>query len=201
VLVGAEVGGVEWMIGGFLATLALAFVLYGISSTRQTATVSISSTVLGAGWVGLGLGCILLLRALDHHGRLAALSVLLAVFAADTAALYVGKLIGRHKLAPALSPGKTWEGFVGGAAAAVAVVFFALYRSGFVDGWRSFVLGGVIALSSVMGDLFESALKRDMEVKDSGRLLLGHGGVLDRLDAILFAGAASFYVIRAFGAT
>ena len=156
--------------------------------------------VLGAGWVGAGISHILLLRGISEHGRLAAFALLLGVFLGDSAAYLVGSLVGRHKLAPVLSPGKTWEGFVAGAATTVFVVWISLYRTGFVDGWRSLVLGGAIALTAVAGDLFESALKRNMHVKDSGRLLAGHGGMLDRIDALLFAGAAAFYVILAFGA-
>ena len=84
-------------------------------------------------------------------------------------------------------------------AAVVLVPFFALYHQHFLDGARSLVLGGVIALAAPIGDLFESALKRDMDVKDSGRLLAAHGGMLDRLDALLFATVAAFYVFVAFG--
>ena len=137
------------------------------------------------------------LRDIAEHGRLAIYTVLLTVFAADTVAYFVGRLFGRHKLAPVLSPGKTWEGFVAGSAAAVFVAFICLYETGFVEGWRSLVLGGVIAVSSALGDLFESALKRDTGVKDSGRLLAAHGGMLDRLDSHLFAGMAAFYAILA----
>ena len=199
-LLGVQLGGVAWMLAGFLATLGLTFLLFLVSRTRTSATVAVGSTVLGAGWIGLGLGHLILLRGLPTHGQLAAFTVIIAVFAADTAAYFTGRLVGRHRMAPALSPGKTWEGFVAGTATAVFVAFVALYRTGFVDGWRSIVLGFVIALSAALGDLFESALKRDMHVKDSGRLLGGHGGMLDRIDALLFAGIASYYVIRAFGA-
>src|SRR2546427_435444 len=83
----------------------------GLGSTRQTATVAIASTILGAGWVGLGLGYLLLLRAIPVNGRLATVTVLVAVFAGDIAAFFAGRMVGRHKLAPMLSPGKTWEGF------------------------------------------------------------------------------------------
>ena len=160
-LLGAHLGGAEWMLGGFMVTLVLAFLLYGIAETRQTATVTVSSTVLGAAWIALGLGHVLLLRDVPEHGRLAVFTVLLAVFADDTAAYLVGRWLGRHKLAPALSPGKTWEGFVAGTIAAIAVAFFALYEQGVphdpgVDRAR---VG--VALSGAAGDLFESALKRD----------------------------------------
>ena len=121
------------MIGGFCSTLLLAFVLYGIAETRQSATVTMGTTVLGVAWIALGLGHLLLLRDIPDHGRLAVFTVLLAVFADDTAAYLVGRLIGRHKLAPSISPGKTWEGFVAGTIAAVAVTFFALYEQDFLS--------------------------------------------------------------------
>jgi phosphatidate cytidylyltransferase len=197
VLLGVQLGGIEWMLGGFLSTLAIAFVIQGLAGTRASATVALASTILGVAWVALGLGHILLLREIAERGRLAVFTVLLTVFAADTVAYFAGRLFGRHKLAPTLSPGKTWEGFVAGSAAAVFVAFICLYQTGFVDGWRSLVLGGVIAVSSALGDLFESALKRDMRVKDSGRLLAAHGGMLDRLDSHVFAAVASFYTILA----
>ena len=194
-LLGVQLGGITWMLGGFLATLGLAFGLFLVARTRTSATVAVSSTVLGTGWIGFGLAYLILLRGLETHGQLAAFTVIIAVFAADTAAYFTGRLVGRHRLAPTLSPGKTWEGFVAGTATAVFVSFVALYRTGFVDGWRSIALGFVIALAAAMGDLFESALKRDMQVKDSGSLLAGHGGMLDRVDALLFAGIASYYAI------
>ena len=196
-LLGAQLGGVEWMLAGFLLTFAAAFLLRGVADTRRSITVSIGTTVLGAGWIGLGLGHILLIRDLPEHGRLAAFTVLLTVFASDTAAYFAGKLFGRHRFAPTTSPGKTWEGFVVGTAVAVLVPFFALYDQDFLGVWRSLALGGAIAVAAPIGDLFESAVKRDMQVKDSGRLLAGHGGMLDRIDSQLFAGIAAFYAILA----
>jgi phosphatidate cytidylyltransferase len=196
-LVGAHLGGPEWMLGGFMLTLLLAFLLYGIAETRQPATVTMSVTVLGVAWIALGLAHLLLLRDVPEHGRLAVFTVLLAVFADDTVAYLVGRLVGRHKLAPALSPGKTWEGFVAGTAAAIAVAFFALYDQDFLTIPESIALGAAVALAGAAGDLFESALKRDLQVKDSGRLLGGHGGMLDRTDSLLFASVAAFYVVTA----
>jgi phosphatidate cytidylyltransferase len=197
-LLGAKLGGVVWMLGGFTSTLATAFLLNGIARTKASATAAISSTVLGVTWIGLGLGHVVMLREdLGKNGRLAALTVLLAVFASDTIAYFTGRLIGRHKLVPTLSPGKTWEGFVAGVVAAVFVAFVALYKQDFLSIAASIVLGLVVALAGVLGDLFESALKRDMQVKDTGSLLAGHGGVLDRIDSILFAAIASFYAILA----
>ena len=200
-LAGARVGGLDWMLAGFLAVFVLAFVFNAVAETRAPATVAVSATVLGVAWVGFGLGHLILLRDIPRHAQLVCFVVLLAVFAADTVAYFVGRLIGRHKLAPVLSPGKTWEGFVAGSAAAVFVTFVGLYqdRLHFIVVWQAVVLGIVIALSEAIGDLFESALKRDMQVKDTGRLLAGHGGVLDRIDSLLFAIPAAYYLVAGFG--
>jgi phosphatidate cytidylyltransferase len=196
-LLGEQLGGTIWMLGGFLTTLALAFLLKGISETRQSLTVAVATTVAGTAWVAFGLAFVLLLRAIPEHGRLAVFTVLLAVFAADTMAYLVGQLIGRHKLAPVLSPGKTWEGLVASTITALLVPFFALYHQDFLTIGESLVLGAVIAVAAPVGDLFESAVKRDLGVKDSGRLLAGHGGMLDRLDAPLFAAVAAYFTILA----
>ena len=199
-LVGARLGGLEWTVAGFLTTIVLAFLLHWIGATRQSATVAISSTVLGAAWIGFGLGHLLLLREIPEDGRLATFAVLLAVWAGDIGAFFAGRMIGRHKLAPMLSPGKTWEGFVFGTIATVFVAFVALYDQKYLSIGESLILGLVIAIAGPIGDLFESALKRDMQVKDSGRLLAAHGGVLDRIDSLLFVSVASYYLLRAFDA-
>lgn len=200
-ILGAELGGPEWALGGFLSTFALAFVLKGVSSTSQPTTVSVGATVLGAGWIGLGVAHVILIRAIPDDGRLACFTILLAVFAADTAAYFVGRLFGRHKLAPSVSPGKTWEGFVAGSAACLFVTWVALYETGYVPGWRSLALGAVIAVAGPLGDLFASGLKRDLQTKDFGRVLPGHGGILDRLDSVLFSAIAAYYFLVALGAT
>jgi len=199
VLYAVEVSGLLWAVGAILGTLALAFLLKGLGGTQGSPTVAVGTTVLGAMWIGLGLGCVLLLRDIPDFGFEVALAVVLAVFGDDTAAYAFGRLFGRHKLAPAISPGKTWEGFVAGTAAAVAVCFIALYqdRGVFLTIGEAVLLGLAVAVAAPLGDLFESMLKRDMGVKDSGRLLAGHGGMLDRIDAILFAFPAAYFVVAA----
>ena len=197
-LVGAERSGVGWMVGGLLATLPLAFLLKAISEARAAATAAVSSTLLGAVWVGGGLAFILLIRNLPEHGRLALFTLMIAVWAGDTFAYFGGRLLGRHKMAPATSPGKTWEGFVFGTVATVFVAFVALYKQHFLTIPQSIALGVVLAVAAPLGDLFESLLKRDAGVKDSGSLLGGHGGMLDRLDAFFFAAPAAFFLILAF---
>jgi phosphatidate cytidylyltransferase len=101
-------------------------------------------------------------------------------------------------MAPTTSPGKTWEGFAFGTIATVFVTFVALYKQDFLTIGESIVLGVVIAVAAPLGDLFESLLKRDAGVKDSGRLMGAHGGMLDRLDAFLFAAPAAYFAILAF---
>ena len=197
-LVGAQLSGVTWMLGGALTTIVLAFVLKVISEARAGATAAISSTVMGALWIGGGLSFLLLLRDRPTHGQLALYTVLIAVWAGDTFAYLGGRLIGRHKMAPSTSPGKTWEGFVFGTAATVFVAFVALYKQDFLSIPQSIVLGVVVAVAGPLGDLFESLLKRDAGVKDSGTVLGGHGGMLDRLDAFLFAAPAAYFTILAF---
>ena len=112
------------------------------------------------------------------------IEVLLLVWIADTAAYFVGRAWGRRKLAPSISPGKTWEGAWGGIAAAIA---YAMIGGTFLlgtAGWLSlFLVGVALAVISIVGDLFESAAKRQAGVKDSGALLPGHGGILDRVDS------------------
>jgi phosphatidate cytidylyltransferase len=197
-LVGAELSGIDWMVGGLLTTFVLAFVLKAISEAHQAATIAISGTVLGAVWIGAGLSFLILLREIPAHGRLAVVTVLVAVWAGDTFAYLGGRLLGRHKMAPRTSPGKTWEGFVFGTAATIFVAFVALYKQNFLTIPQSIVLGVVLALAAPLGDLFESLLKRDAGVKDSGTLLAGHGGMLDRLDAFLFAAPAAYFAVLAF---
>jgi len=197
-LVGAEMGGIGWMVGGLFTTFALAFLLKAISEARAASTIAISGTVMGAVWIGGGLAFLVLLRELPDHGRLATITVLLAVWAGDTFAYLGGRLIGRHKLAPTTSPGKTWEGLAVGTLATVFVAFVALYHQHFLTIGESIVLGFAIAIAAPLGDLFESLLKRDMDVKDTGTLLGGHGGMLDRIDALLFAAPAAYFTILAF---
>jgi phosphatidate cytidylyltransferase len=111
------------------------------------------------------------------------LLVLLLVWIADTAAYFVGRAWGKRKLAPGISPGKTWEGALGGA---VGALVYAIILGTFIEGllWVPYLLAAaLLAVLSIVGDLFESAAKRQAAVKDSGTLLPGHGGILDRIDS------------------
>jgi phosphatidate cytidylyltransferase len=198
-LLGLELGGFEWTVAGALGTLVVAFVLYGLSDIRTSATTSFGVTLLGVVWIGAGIASLLLVRDVPEHGFWALVAVLFTVFVCDTAAYFVGRAVGRHRMSPAISPNKTWEGLAGGLVAGVLAAFLILYRDRdeFLTIPEMLLFGAVVAVAGVLGDLFESAVKRDLQVKDSGSLLGGHGGVLDRVDALLWAGPAAYFTIVA----
>ncbi|MGH9297006.1 MAG: phosphatidate cytidylyltransferase, partial [Acidimicrobiales bacterium] len=121
-----------------------------------------------------------------------------ATVAYDVGGYLFGSLLGRHKLAPAISPNKTWEGLLGGSLAAFVV---AIAITSQMHPWnfdRAAALGILVALIAPVGDLAESMIKRDIHVKDMGNLLPAHGGLLDRVDALLFVLPATYYLVRLF---
>jgi phosphatidate cytidylyltransferase len=131
-------------------------------------------------------------------GRSWVFYALFCTFASDTAAYFIGRALGRHKMAPSISPGKTWEGAVGGVLGAIGISFAFLAPTpvslaGKLVPWQAIVLGGAVSVFGQAGDLVESLLKRNVGVKDSGTLMAGHGGVLDRLDSIVFAIVIVYY--------
>ncbi len=122
--------------------------------------------------------------------------LLTVVFAGDTGAYFSGKLFGRHALCPKLSPKKTWEGFWGGIFLAVLVSMFLSSLLHLFSETEALALGIVLAISGALGDLFESALKRAVGKKDAGALIPGHGGLLDRIDGIMFAAPVFWGIIK-----
>jgi phosphatidate cytidylyltransferase len=136
-------------------------------------------------------------RLSEDLGLFITIMVFAGVFLGDTGAYFVGKKWGRHKLAPAVSPKKTWEGFFGGwitaclSAVLVNLVFGARFSYG-----HALAIGGLIGIFGVLGDLVESQIKRDAGIKDSGTLFPGHGGMLDRLDSILFSFPVVYYYVK-----
>lgn len=169
-----------------MATMA-AFPLAG---DIESALQDISVTALGIVYPPVLLGCLTAVR-MGIHPLLdpfwTAMGIVVLVWAADTGAYYAGRTFGRHLLAPTVSPKKTWEGVVGGIAAAalVAVVWWAVSDSGLAP-WHWIVLAVFAGVLGPAGDLFESMLKRSAGVKDSAAWLPGHGGFLDRFDALAF---------------
>ncbi len=155
--------------------------------------------IAGALYVGWMLSYWVSLRGMDD-GRSWVYIAMLTVFANDTGAFFVGRALGRHKLAPAISPAKTWEGALGGLICAIlgAVVTAAILSliSAFTFSyWQIIALGTIVGLFAQLGDLVESLLKRNTGAKESGRLLPGHGGILDRFDSIIFVGAVVYYYV------
>ena len=145
-----------------------------------------SLATLGVCYVALSLAALVLTR-LGDAGLQWVLLAFLATFATDTSAYVVGKAIGRHKLVPSISPGKTWEGSIGGLAGAVGATIGLVYLLDGIESrvWLAVGLGVGIGVVSQAGDLLESKMKRLANVKDSGRLIPGHGGLLDRLDSLV----------------
>ena len=193
----AALGGVH----GVLIALALTVVASAVWHVRSSArtTTQLAVVVFGVVYVGATLSHFVLVRSLDT-GIVLALAVLVSVWASDVLAYLVGSLIGTHKMAPRISPKKSWEGFVAGTAGTVAV-WLALplvAETALSLAWRG-VLGIVVALAAVLGDLLESRIKRAAGVKDSGTVLPGHGGFLDRIDSLLLVSVAAYYLLLAAG--
>ncbi len=176
--------------------------LFGV--VKHRVVVNASVTMLGIGWIALlgsFVGLLLDPSAFPaRHGVAYLLGAIEATVGYDVGGYAIGGTLGRHKLVPALSPNKTWEGLIGGSLCAVVV---ALGITSQMSPWtldRAAVLGLVVAVLAPIGDLVESMVKRDLKVKDMGRLLPAHGGVLDRLDAMLFVLPAAYFLVRLFHA-
>jgi phosphatidate cytidylyltransferase len=157
---------------------------------------SVGNRLLNAIYAIAVLGCFIAIAALYKHGPLYLFSVMALVWIADIGAYFSGKTFGKHKLAPSISPGKSWEGAVGGWIAVLVLAAISTEVPALADtfathiqvkwNWVGFVLVmSLVVAASVAGDLFESQLKRRAGVKDSSNLLPGHGGVLDRIDALI----------------
>jgi phosphatidate cytidylyltransferase len=151
----------------------------------------------GVVYLGIPSLAVLALRDFIHHGEWVLLGLFLIVWATDTGAFLVGNLVGGPKLAPVLSPNKTWSGFIAGIVCAAAVLaIFVAVLGGNVPAAALF--GAAIAVTAHLGDLFESMVKRRFHMKDSGSIIPGHGGVLDRIDSTLFAAVAFGIAVFAF---
>ena len=145
----------------------------------------------GVVYVGLGVVSLVWLRDDGAAGRTNVLFVVLIVWASDIGAYLVGRLVGGPKLAPAISPGKTWSGAAGGLIGAILVGGLVASLTDAAPSGRVFLVAGALGIVSQAGDLLESAIKRHFGVKDSGHVIPGHGGLLDRLDGVLAAAPAA----------
>jgi len=186
--------------------LCLALLIYcTFASPIQRVLPDVTSSIFCLFYTGLTLLALPALRE-QPNGPSLVVFLLCVVWAGDIAALYAGRAFGRHKLAPSISPNKSWEGSVASVAGSVAVAGGLLALADYLSRWNSVVLSYsedplwywltlavVINIAAQVGDLAESALKRSAGVKDSGSLLPGHGGMLDRIDALLVAAPALWY--------
>jgi phosphatidate cytidylyltransferase len=181
-----------------LAAAAALPVLFGLTLAQRHPSVGgMALTLLSIYWIGFGLAHAVLLRGLPH-GEGIVIDVLVGTFLGDTGAYFGGRLFGRRPLAPHISPNKTVEGLLIGMACSVLAVWFAGRYQDWLPGAHALVLGLGIALFAPIGDLFESFVKRQAGTKDAGRLLGAHGGVLDRLDAVLFTAVVGYYIWAAY---
>ena len=189
----AHYGDLHDVIGVAVAMLPLLFLGIVARGDTRGATLSIAGTLLGLFWIGFAFAHAVLLRQLPH-GKDLMLDVLIGTFVSDTVAYFGGRAFGRHPLAPTISPKKTVEGLGFGILGALISVFCAGAFQPWLPHGTTLLLGVAIALLGPIGDLFESLIKRDMGVKDTGTLFGAHGGALDRVDAALFALVTSYYV-------
>jgi phosphatidate cytidylyltransferase len=182
----------------FAAIFPLAFAFAAARRSHEAITISIAMTVLGVAWMGIGFSHAVLLRDLPLHGGALLIDVLVATFLGDTAAYAAGRLFGSRKITPRISPNKTLEGAIGGFIGATLGFWFAGLYQDWLPGIDALLMGMCIGAIAPVGDLFASLIKRDLGVKDTGRLFGPHGGLIDRLDAVLFTVVAGYYLAVAF---
>jgi phosphatidate cytidylyltransferase len=187
-----------------LVMLVAATFLWFLARVEPAAdpVAGMSSTIFIVAWIGGfgSFGALLLNPTLfpHRHGVAFVLAAVITTVAADVASLLVGSAFGRHLIAPSISPNKSWEGFLGGALASILVAVIVVH---FIHPWtvsKALVLGIVVAVVAPLGDLSQSMIKRHLGVKDMGRLMPGHGGILDRVDGLLFVLPATYFVVKAF---
>jgi len=152
-------------------------------------------TVTGIVYIGWMLGHLVAMRGFED-GRNWVFYALFATFAYDTAAFFTGRSLGRHKMAPKISPGKTWEGAAGGIVGAVLLSLLFTLSTPLalpISWWQAIILGLLVSIFGQAGDLLESRFKRYIGVKDAGKSLPGHGGFLDRIDSVVFTSLVVYY--------
>jgi len=196
-VIAAYYGGQFQMMIVLVATFPVMFLLAAMRGPREGMTAGVAITLLGVLWIGLPLAHAVLLRELPLHGGALVIDVLVATFLTDTAAYAGGRLFGRHPLAPKLSPNKTIEGLAFGFVGGTMGFWFAGLYQDWLPGIDALVMGMCIAVIAPMGDLFESMIKRDLDIKDTGNVFGPHGGLLDRLDALLFTIVMGYYLATA----
>ncbi len=181
------------------ATMLISLICLLCRPSKERAFHNWAWTIVGALYVGWMLSYWLNLRGLED-GRNWVYLAMLTTFANDTGAFFIGRARGKHRLAPAISAAKTWEGALGGLMCAILGAMVIATALNLISPftfryWQIILLGFLVGLFAQLGDLVESSLKRNMGVKESGNLLPGHGGILDRFDSLIFVGAVVYYYV------
>ena len=180
------------------AAFPLTFGLALLRPRREHVSWAIAATIFGVLWTGIAMVYAVLLRETPHGDGLI-VDVLVATFVGDTFAYFGGRFYGRTRITPQISPNKTLEGLLAGIAGGTLAFWFAGLYQDWLSGTDALIIGAVVAIAAPLGDLFESLIKRDLEVKDTGRFFGAHGGVLDRLDALLFTIPVGYFAAQALG--
>lgn len=185
------------LFGAALFLTFMAAVCYLIAVYPAFTFTDLAATVLTPVYAGWLLTHMIMLRQLPHGFNLVLL-VLVATWSTDTFAYFVGSSLGRRKLAPVVSPNKSVEGSVGGVIGSVLAALIVGLTGGQLSVVDCLALGVIIGTAGQLGDLLESAFKRMARVKDSGKLIPGHGGMLDRFDSLYFSAPLAYYYLRLF---
>lgn len=192
----ARFGGREQVLLLVAISVPVVFFFTLLRPELENASWAMAVAFMGIIWIGLAVAHAMLLRELPHGGGLV-LDTLIGTFVGDTGAYFAGRAWGRRRLSPRLSPNKTVEGLLGGIAVGTFAFWFAGTYQDWLNGVDALIIGAAVAVAAPIGDLFESLIKRDNQVKDTGRFFGAHGGVLDRLDAVLFTVVTAYYVALA----
>lgn len=190
----------QWLVALMVVIVLIATLVrftLGLYDKSQAAFTSVAWSALAWLYIAVPLACLTALYV-QPGGRTIVLVMFVMIWLNDTGAFCVGSLLGRHRLFERLSPKKSWEGFFGGLACDVlaGVGAFYLFPEAGRPLWMWMVIGAVVSVLSTWGDLFESLMKRSNHIKDSGNLIPGHGGILDRIDSLLFV-AVGLWVLDA----
>ena len=206
-LVAALYGEPRHVVMVLVAAFPVTFFLALARPRRANVSWAIAVTLFGVLWIGLAVVHAIWLRdlSIEQDGKTVVtgmgllFDVLIATFIGDTFAYFVGRAYGRAQFAPLISPNKTIEGLFGGVLGATLAFWCAGLYQDWLAGSDALVMGALVALMAPIGDLFESMIKRDLEVKDTGRFFGPHGGVLDRLDAVFFTVVVGYYASVSLG--
>ncbi|HEY6779027.1 MAG TPA: phosphatidate cytidylyltransferase [Thermoleophilaceae bacterium] len=191
-------GGPRQVLMVLAAAFPVTFFLALLRPRREHVSWAIAATLFGALWIGIAMVAAVFLRETPHGDGLV-IDVLVATFVGDTFAYFGGRFYGRTRIVPLISPNKTLEGLIAGIAGGTLAFWFAGLYQDWLTGPHALLMGVLVAIAAPLGDLFESLIKRDLEVKDTGTLFGAHGGVLDRLDAVLFTIVVGYYAAVGLG--